>query len=244
MARRVRRITGLLTLAVLAACTMRPAKNPVLLFAGTGTSPGDVAAVKTVLERSHISYSTVSSAQLNAMSEAEIREFRLVIVPGGNFVDIGNSITPEASGRIQRSIEQGVNYMGICAGAFFAGASAPNGLNLASGARFRFYAAEERGIRKTAVAVTGADGKMRDQYWEDGPQLSGWGEVFAKYPDGTPAAVEGRYGQGFVVLIGVHPEAPESWRKGMAFGTSEDTDNAYAGELIRAALKGMPLPHF
>jgi len=89
-----------------------------------------------------------------------------------------------------------VNYLGICAGAFLAGDSAPNGLNVASGVRFRFYAAEERGIRKAAVAITGSDGQSLDQYWEDGPQLTGWGAVVSKYPDGTAATVEGRVGQG------------------------------------------------
>ena len=244
MRKQVLRNTAFLVLAFLAACTARPAPNSVLLYAGTGASPNDVAAVKAVLERNHIGYSTVGSAQLNAMSEAEIQEFRLLIVPGGNFIDIGNSLTPDASARIRRSIEQGVNYLGICAGAFFAGASAPNGLNLASGTRFRFYAAEEHGIRKTAVTITTADGKALDHYWEDGPQLTGWGEIVSKYPDGTPATVQGKFGQGFVLLVGVHPEAPDTWRRGMIFRTPADVDNAYAGELVSAALNGKSLPHF
>jgi glutamine amidotransferase-like uncharacterized protein len=244
MSKAVIQIIGLLILLCLVACTMRPAPNPVLLFAGDGTSQGDVAAVKTLLERKRVAYSTVSSAQLNAMSEAELRQFRLLIVPGGNFIDMGNSLTPESSARVRSSVEHGLNYLGICAGAFIAGASAPNGLNLASGARFRFYAAEDRGIRKGAVAITGADKITLEQYWEDGPQLTGWGDTVSKYPDGTPATVEGRFGKGFVILTGVHPEAPDSWRKGMAFRTPAEADNAYAATLIDAALNGTALPHF
>jgi hypothetical protein len=61
-----------------------------------------------------------------------------------------------------------------------------NGLNLTSGVRFGFYSAEERGIRKAAVAIAVAGGPTLDQYWEDGPQFTGWGAVVGKYPDGTP----------------------------------------------------------
>ncbi len=56
--------------------------------------------------------------------------------------------------------------------------------------QFGFYDAVRR-VHKTAVAVTVAGGPTLDQYWEDGPQLTGWGAVVAKYPDGTPAVVEG-----------------------------------------------------
>jgi hypothetical protein len=81
-------------------------------------------------------------------------------------------------------------------------------------------------------------------YWQDGPQLSGWGSVVAKFPDGTPAVVEGTSGKGFVVFTGVHPEAPESWRGSMAFSTSEAADLTYAGAIISAAMSGTPLAHF
>ena len=66
---------------------------PILLFNGTGTSPNDVAAVETILNSNHLNYSTVNSSQLNRMGESQIRGHRLLIVPGGNFIDIGNSLT-------------------------------------------------------------------------------------------------------------------------------------------------------
>ncbi|MFI5076014.1 MAG: hypothetical protein ACHQRO_01665, partial [Vicinamibacteria bacterium] len=80
-----------------------------------------------------------------------------------------------------------------------------------------------------------------EHYWEDGPQLAGWGAPIATYPDGTPAIVEGAVGRGWVVLSGVHPEAPESWRDGMTFRTPAAADNAFAATLIRAALDRTPL---
>src|SRR5205085_5882568 len=213
-----------------------PAPAPILLFNGTGTSPGDVAALERILSNGHPNYATANSSQLNGMSESQIREYRLLIIPGGNFEHIGNSLTSNTTGNIRSAIQNGLNYLGICAGAFFAGNSPYNGLNLTAGSRFGFYAAEVHGFRKAAVAITAAAGKTFDQYWEDGPQLTGWGAVIPKYPDGTPAIVEGTFGNGWVILTGVHPEAPAGWRRGMIFRTPVSVDNAYAGKLIDAAL--------
>lgn len=102
---------------------------------------------------------------------------------------------------------------------------------------------ESQGVRKAAVKVQPVGAPAADQYWEDGPQLTGWGDIVARYEDGTPAVVEGKVGSGFVVLSGIHPEAPESWRNGLAFATPASADNAYAAQLIEAALHGAPLPH-
>ena len=217
---------------------------PVLLFIGAGTSRGDVAAVETILRRAHLAYATASSGQLNGMSASRLRGYRLLIVPGGDFVRIGSGLTADATANMRQAVRGGLSYLGLCAGAFFAGDSPYNGLNLTAGARFGFYAAEARGIRRTVVAVAEPGGRTLEHYWEDGPQLSGWGDVVARYPDGTPAVVEGTFGAGWVILTGVHPEAPASWRRGLRFRTSVDDANAYAATLIRAALERNRLPHY
>jgi len=216
----------------------------VLLFNGTGASPNDVAAIETLLEKSRIAYSTANSAQLDEMSAARLRDYRLVIVPGGDFTRIGNGLKKETSAKLRKAVLHGVNYFGICGGAFFAGRSLYNGLNLTSGVQFGFYSAEARGVRKAAVPISGPETQTLDQYWEDGPQLSGWGAVVGRYPDGTPAVVQGQYGNGSIILTGVHPEAPESWRRGMDFTTLASADHDYAVMLIRAAMERRPLPHF
>jgi len=217
---------------------------PILLYAGRGTSPGDVAALETVLDRSGLAYSTVDSWGLNWTPESEIERYRLLLFPGGNFESMGRGLTTGATANIRRAVQHGVNYLGICAGAFLAGNSPYNGLNLTSGVAFGFYSAEAQGIRKAAVSIASPGGQTLDQYWEDGPQLSGWGAVVAKYPDETPAVVEGAYGRGWVILSGVHPEAQDGWRGGLTFRTSTGDDNAFAAVLIRAALNRETLPHY
>jgi len=218
--------------------------TPILLFIGKGTSPGDVTAIEKILTDKHLNYSAVNSSQLNRMSESQLQGHRLLIVPGGNFINIGNGLTSNKTSNIRNAVRSGLNYLGICAGAFFAGDSGYTGLNLTSGIKFPFYAAEDHGIRKAAVLIAVARAPTLEHYWEDGPQLTGWGVVVGKYPDGTPAIVQGEFGSGWVLLTGVHPEAPASWRRGMNFNTPASVDNDYAATLVLAALNRSPLPHY
>lgn len=240
------RASWLVAALAAAACAPPASKTapPILLFGGAGTSANNVSAVENVLKDEHLEYATVNSRQLNGMSEAQLMAYQLLIVPGGNFIDMSESLTPNTTANVHNAVQGGLNYLGLCAGAFLAAHGTYNSLNLTSGVRFGFYAAEARGIRKAAVMITDADTSALEQYWEDGPQLNGWGAVVGKYPDGTAAVVEGPSGQGWVILSGVHPEAPESWRRGLTFSTPANVDHAYAGKLIQAALHRTSLPHY
>jgi glutamine amidotransferase-like uncharacterized protein len=217
---------------------------PILLFAGTGASANGVAAIEAILEQNGHRYSVATSNQLEAMSDTHLLRYRLLIVPGGNFEVMGKNLSPGATANIHRAVHEGLNYLGICAGAFFASDSGYNSVNLTSGVRFRFYAASDRGIRITPVTIATINNSPLDVYWEDGPQLSGWGQVIAKYPDGTPAVVQGEAGKGWVVLTGIHAEAPKSWRGNMTFKTTAAMSHAFAAELIDAALNRRALPHY
>jgi glutamine amidotransferase-like uncharacterized protein len=220
------------------------AASPILLFTGTGTSPGDIAAVRAVLDRNELEYSIADSSQLNRLDEPGIRRHRLLVVPGGNFIEMNRSLTPATIDRVRQAVVHGLNYLGICAGGFLAGTFRDGGFNLTSGVRFGFYSAEAQGVRKAAVAIASPGMPTIDQYWEDGPEFTGWGEVVARYPDGTPAVVEGPFGRGWVLLSGIHAEAPASWRRGLAFTTPVTDSQAYAAKLVRAALERTVLPHY
>lgn len=235
----------LVVITAFSSCSNSVKNADVLLFAGTGTSPNDVAAVEAILNNNHINYATVTTSQLNAMDTAQLMRCKLLIVPGGDFINMGNNLTAQTALNIHNAVAHGVNYLGICAGAFLAGYSNHyNSFNLTAGTTFHFYSAEDKGIHKAAVSITSAGSLAIDHYWQDGPQLQGWSAVVAKYPDGTPAVAEGKCGNGFVILAGIHAEAPAEWRKGIAFSTSVNQSNAYAGRLILAALDGKPLAHY
>jgi len=241
----VAQLLFLISLALTACSPIASGNVPqILLFNGTGTSPNDVKAVETILRDRHLEYATVNSRQLNDMSESQLSTYRLIIIPGGNFIEMGDGLASNTVINIHNAVQGGLNYLGICAGGFLAGDASYKSLNLTSGVRFDFYAAVNRGIHKAAVAIEGVGTPPLEQYWEDGPQFAGWGEVVGKYPDRTPAIVEGTSGKGWVILCGVHPEAPAKWRRGMTFTTPASDDNAYAGVLINAALNRTSLPHF
>jgi hypothetical protein len=217
----------------------------VLLFNGTGTTANDVAAVETILNDLKLGYNTANSSQLDAISVSQLESYKLLIVPGGNSITIGDNLSSGATTNIHNAVVNGgLHYLGICAGGFFGGYSIYNGLNLTSGVWFNFYADYYQGINKAAVEISYPSGNKLDQYWQDGPQFTGWGSIVGKYPDGTPAIVEGKSGAGWVMLSGVHPEAPADWRSGMTFTTSAASDNTYAGTLIEAAFNGTALPHY
>jgi hypothetical protein len=219
--------------------------TPILLFNGTGTTSSDVVAVETILSSLKLGYKTANTTQIEAMSQTQLEAYKLLIVPGGNSITIGDKLSTAATTNIHNAvISGGLHYLGICAGAFFGGYSVYNGLNLTSGAWFNLYANGGHGTGKTAVEITYSSGTQLDQYWQDGPQLDGWGEIVAKYPDGTSAIVEGTSGKGWVLLSGIHAEAPASWRTGMTFTTTVAVDNAYFGTMVTAALNGTTLPHF
>jgi len=219
--------------------------TPVLIFNGTGTSATAVTAIVNVVKTKGLGYKTANSTQLNAMSQAQLAAYKLFIVPGGDSIKIGNSVSSKATTNVRNAVAQnGLNYLGMCAGGFFGGFSKHNGLNLTSGTWFSLYADYYKGIHKESVMISFPGGKKLDIYWQNGPDLSGWGSVVGKYPNGRTALTEGHWGKGFVLLSGVHPEAPAAWRYGMQFDTPLDVDLAYAATLVTAAFNGIMLPHY
>ena len=229
---------------LLANCKSAIKAALIILFNGTCTSPNDVEAIQYILFSNHMNFVLLNSAELNELDSSQLRKYKLIIMPGGNFIDIGKNLTEETTNNIQKAVYQGLNYLGICAGGFLAGNTRNNSFNIAKDVQFKFYSIEDKGIKKAAVAITNADGTIIEHYWEDGPQFSGCGDVVSKYPDGTPATVQGSYGSGWVVLTGVHPEAPENWRKEFYFSTSIENSHKYATILIKAAIEKTAMSHF
>src|SRR5262245_19413451 len=113
--RRLRALIWLLS-PIFAGCTSQPAVSDVLLFNGQGTSANDVAALKDTLRDAGVRYTTANSAQLDAFGASDLRRYRLLLVPGGNFEAIGKGLSARTSDRIRDAIESGLNYLGVCAG--------------------------------------------------------------------------------------------------------------------------------
>jgi len=226
------------------------ATSGILLFNGTGTS-SDVGALESVIANNlGLDYDTANSAQLNAMTQAQMAAYKLLIIPGGNSITIGNNLSASTLANIKHAVRtNGLHYLGVCAGAFlasYAGSSGYNDINLLNGIWFDMYVESPS---PHAELLSRPNGQSSiDVYWQDGPQLTTqggtWGTIVAKYPNGQPAIIQGFAGNGWTLLQGVHPEAPASWRTCCTFTTSLADDLAYSATLISAALNGTSLPHY
>jgi glutamine amidotransferase-like uncharacterized protein len=130
------------------------------------------------------------------------------IQPGGeNFVQARDMKRTGVFERVKQFVASGGGYVGFCAGAFMAQSDNSLGLGLVPGQAYRY----SKGAFKAKVMW---NGQLRYIHYENGPQLvpePGF-RVFATYAsNGAPAAGEGRYGAGRVVISGVHPEALPDW---------------------------------
>lgn len=241
------RVAVLIVTLVASASCSSPSFEPgrdILLYDGAGTSRNDVAAIEAILKTNKLSYSKINSRELSSLAESQLLRSKLLIVPGGNYIDMAEGLSAESVAKVRNAVDRGLNYLGICAGAILAGHTTGKCFDLTAGVTFDFYADVNRNVHKNVVTITTAEGESCEQYWEDGPQLNGWGSVVSKYPDDSAATVQGDFGMGRVILCGFHPEAPESWRRGMSFHASAAASNAYALMLIEAALDRRELPHY
>lgn len=217
------------------------ASPSVLLFNGTGVDY-EWPSLEAVLKSNAIPYVTANSGQLNRMTVQELSQYKLLLIPGGNSIVIANHLTPTALANVHTAVTvNGLNYLGICAGSWVASDS----LDLTSGVRFDVYPDWNKSHNPEALWISfPAPQAKLSIYWHDGPQLNGWGLVVGTYPTGSAAIAEAYAGKGFVVLSGVHPDAPASWRTCCKFGTPLQVDLAYTATLIKAAMNATFLPHF
>src|SRR5262249_30445437 len=104
-----------LLFSCLTACAIRSTSSglpAILLFNGSGTSPNDVAAIEKILDENDFSYTTANSRRLNEMSESQLRAYRLLIVPGGTFEQIGNGLISTVAANFRNAVHSGLNYLG------------------------------------------------------------------------------------------------------------------------------------
>src|SRR5215510_5934358 len=93
-----------LLFSCLTACAIRSTSSrlpAILLFNGSRTSPNDVAAIEKILNENDFSYTTANSRRLNEMTESQLRAYRLLIVPDGNFEQISNDLTSSTTTNVR-----------------------------------------------------------------------------------------------------------------------------------------------
>lgn len=225
----------------------------VMLYIGTGTTDHDYYALEREMDAMGLTYDTAdwngeagAEIQFSTVTQAVFDAHGLFVIPGGWSSSITTPWTTATVQTVQQAVLQdGVSYLGVCAGAFVAGS---NKVNLTGQPQFSFYSPFYQQINEEMVDLSLPNGSQMDTFWFDGPDLQGFGNVIAKYPDGTSAVAEQTVpNNGFMVLSGLHSEAPASWFNSYGLSMSGNpiqTDFAFAASLIDAALTKAPLPHF
>ena len=227
--------------------------NQILLFNGIGTSVSDWQSLVQIINSMGLTYQLVNSASLNAMSLSTLKNYKMILIPGGNSNVINSALTTATMIRVRQAVRDGgVNFLGICAGAFdavgvdtFSNSTAYYGFAVAEGAYLKHWYPNGNSILITAIVpIVFADKSSRYMMWWDGPTTPEFsGGVVARYPDGKPAISQKFSGAGFVIVSGVHPEAPASWQYDSGVDL-DGTDFDIAKKLIAATLYRKPMVSF
>ena len=219
--------------------------NEVLLFNGVGTNASNAQALIDILEQEGLSVKVMSSAQMEAIAESDLRRYLMIVWPGGDANVMSDGLSGATRAKIRRAVVQGgVSYVGFCAGAWMAVGPVPAvnsvpywGLAIVPGDYLKIYL--PNGQQPTGAMVTAyfANQSSRDLVWWGGPYLADYSNgVIARYPDRRAAIIETTVGSGFVVISGLHPEAPQNWRDSIGLVDRDGLDFDVAWDLLNAGL--------
>ncbi len=190
-----------------------PAK--ALIYAGAGAcKDGCIDAAAQVALRAGLKVVLVKPSQI----KPELFDDAVVwIQPGGDAIEVANAISASKKQEIKDFIAKGGNYLGFCAGAFFADHKVDDentisGLEILPGVT-KDYTKDKRPMILPLLWY----GKTRFLYFEEGAAIYPDGSqlgvnVLANYMNGAPATVTFTHGLGRVALSGAHPEAPNDWK--------------------------------
>lgn len=215
-----------------------------LIVDGSGVASVDTDSITGILDGLGMTWTTLGPSSLENMKAADFQKYGMIVVPGGTAKTISDSLSASTREAIRQAVvEGGVGYIGFCAGAFLTGSYADWGLKI-TGMDFPYYKLEDQGVTADMVDVSFPDGSNRALLWYGGPELTGFGQTVARYPDGNAAIAEAWVGKGFVMLSGPHPEGPQSWRDSFSLNDRDGLDFALAGQMFQAVLHQSPLRSF
>ena len=192
-----------------------------LVYQGPGACEGCETALADLLARAGLRTRFIGPAELR--SDEAFADATLYAQPGGDETmlvrdAVGAADWPAAAARITRFVQGGGRYLGVCLGGFLAArwvddAGTIPALRLISGEGDYFRGTP---IDPNADQVIPVHWLLpeteRAMYFQGGPFFAEQaGTVYARYADGTIAALATSYGQGKVAVSGVHFEAPAEW---------------------------------
>jgi glutamine amidotransferase-like uncharacterized protein len=222
----------------------------VMVFTGDGTWSTEISDAEALFTANGATYQEVNSAQLDAMTPAQMAAFGIIFMPGGEGSTEAESVSATTHGNLRTAVQSlGLGYVGFCAGAFVAVAPTPAsgqdvsyGFGVVNGALLNYYTGPGSTADYELTLESFPDGSTQNILWYGGPVTPSTG-VIAKYPTGDPAISEMWSGNGFVIIAGVHPDLSSSSLDSL--GVSPDTNaQSTAWKIFNAAITQTALPTF
>ncbi len=236
-----------------------------VVYAGTGDCEdncsnyaGDVAE-KSGFSVVYVKENSFRGWRDTKARDAQLSGARVWIQPGGYAGVMIQNMPMALVHYLRNRIQDGMGYVGFCAGAFAAtyrvGGSRLLGLNVFPGiTRLAYFSSERNDVEFSLESINWGRQK-RTVYFEGGAYLDGLTdrqgkprtdlrdglgnrvsvEIISRYlgKDQSPiAAARTTYGKGRVFITGFHPEAPEFWTKEDGITDPDGTDHDLAKEMI------------
>ncbi len=204
-------------------------KSRIYLYSGPGAAAESLSqTVATLEELTPVPYTVEKIGFRELKGGAWAQDAALLIMPGGADIPYSKYLSGEGISKIRGYVEQGGNYLGICAGAYFASAKiifeAGTPLEVQGTRDLKFFPGvaegpvlapydynSNSGARLAELHVKGSDTPVFSHF-NGGCHFVGAEKipgvtVLATYGDTEKAAIlEMRVGKGHVILSGVHPE--------------------------------------
>lgn len=242
--------TGSPTLPGAPAPSSRSYTTDFMVFTGSGTWSTEISDAEALMTANAATYQEVSDAQLDAMTPADIAQFGVIFIPGGDGQTEADGVSAATHANLRTAVQSlGVSYVGFCAGAFVAVAPAPAagqdvsyGFGVVNGAILNEYAGPGTNANYEQTLETFADGTTENILWYGGPITPNQG-VVAKYPTGDPAISEMWSGNGFVIIAGLHPDLSQASLSSLG-ATPATSAQDTAWKIFSGALHQQPLPTF
>ena len=163
-----------------------------------------------------VSHAVITRADIND-EKYSLSRFDCIIFPGGYaYPGYTEHISQIGKQRLRTYVESGGKYIGICAGAYFAGQNiiySGEDVTQVGNYDLCLYSGTIRGpaykshydLRWKSTKIIFENDVIRMKY-AAAPYFDECGTVIARYLDNTPAIVSEKCGDGEVLLFGPHPE--------------------------------------
>lgn len=191
------------------------AAQTALIYDGPGICDGCAEDAALMLREAGLDTRLIYASDL---TDSTLSTAALLVVPGGTTnAEMRAGVTEAQMQTMRDYVFSGGHYLGICLGAYFAGATLDDAGRVPGLALFKGDAYPHSPVAEQLDQVVWRDIPLMI-YQQEAPAFELWdgftGEVVATYLDGAPAALLARAGQGHIALIGPHPEARLNWLPG------------------------------